>query len=186
MQFDTVRRGVTRKQKNTWKFRGDVDAYTKKTKSQVEKESPQNDHVVDVLFLDECVKKRLSGDVMSLGEGAAVETLKKVFNAHENLNVTTKNVNQSMKGPLVASVNRLRLDRLRSISYEDAARRSPAAKRLVDEGVWENIENAMRHSYDACSEKILYGDVTRFKDGAGFAGAVLDELHSCFEKLHVF
>lgn len=49
---DTVRKNVTRKRPQVWKYRGYTDAYTGKSRAAVEKSTPQVDHILEIQMLD--------------------------------------------------------------------------------------------------------------------------------------
>lgn len=50
--METLRKQVTNKKTQVWTLRNNQDLYTKKTKTDVEKNSPQVDHILEIQLLD--------------------------------------------------------------------------------------------------------------------------------------
>jgi hypothetical protein len=75
----------------------------------------------------------------------------KVVNDMDNLNVTSRRINQSKKGPFTAAINRLR--KKENADCDELARKG-RAKWLVDAGIWQNIERETVTSYEAIERKL--------------------------------
>ena len=162
-----MRKGVTHRKDAVWSLRDDTDAYTLLEKSRVECANPEVDHILDVGLVDASFDRCCGDD----GAGPwrhstqphcgfwvaqCAEVLSEHLNANDNLNVTTRRVNQKKKGPMASALHRMKLDSLRSVSLEQFAR-SGAARELVDDGTWARIEALMASRAEALQSLVEGG-----------------------------
>lgn len=159
MHTRSMRKGVTRRKAAVWSLRDDTDAYTLLAKPRVECANAEVDHILDVALVDASFDRCCGND----GAGPwrrstephcgfwvaqCADVLSEHLNGDENLNVTTRRVNQKKKGPMTSALHRLGLDTMRSVSLEQFAR-SGAARELVDDGTWARIEALMASRAEA-------------------------------------
>lgn len=161
----TTRLNVTPMIVKTWEYRENKDAYTNSAREVVSERTPQIDHVVEVALVDKLFARACAthGAPVWTGTQSDVYTvaltgneITQRLNGVNNLNVTSREVNQKKKGPFASFCNRMRLEeqygssRLRSMSLEDLAR-SGRAKTLVDDGTWARIETCLEASAEDIS-----------------------------------
>ena len=152
----SLRESVTKKADAVWAHRGDVDVYSLLERSYVVK--PQVDHqlevqLVEMAFVWTYADHRGKAHGVSIAAAQAAETLRTVVNNVHNLNVTSARHNQAKRGPMIAALNRLQNDRLRTVDIEQLARQGKA-KWMIDNGDWARIERAIVQSYDEASDKL--------------------------------
>jgi hypothetical protein len=164
----SLREKVTCKRDAVWAARCDRDAYTLRPRSETE--FPQVDHAVEVQLVEIALAAAAVSPSSDAAEAAAA--LRDALNSVENLNVTSRRVNQAKRGPFTAVANRARDGRLRAVSAEQLARQG-AAKWLVDEGHWARVEKEVVLSWDALQSRLGEGSAPRAGMGKG-AGKVLD------------
>ena len=126
-----VRRRISHKQANTWRYRDGVDRYSGVLRGDVR--DPETDHVIEIQIINDAVNRAIK--VPSMANACAEIDVVRVFNDTCNLNVTSRKINQAKKGPIRACMNNYRLVQergLRALSLESAARRG-TARWLVDE-----------------------------------------------------
>ena len=168
MHTRSMRKGVTRRKDAVWSLRDDTDAYTLLAKSHVERANAEVDHILDVALVetsfDRCCGedgagpwRRSTEPHCGLWVAQCAEMLSEHLNANDNLNVTTRRVNQKKKGPMASALHRMRFDSLRSVSLEQFAR-SGAARELVDDGTWARIEALMAARAEALQSFAEGGD----------------------------
>lgn len=174
----SLRRPVKQLAVAVWKARDDTDAYTKMSAGQVLTQSPETDHCIEVQLVENalvCAAKQLPTDATALA--TCTHTLRNAFNSIDNLNVTTRSVNQAKKGPFTAAVNRLYGSSgrtLRVVSAEQLAR-TGAAKKLCDDGTWQRIEDEVARSFELLQDKLA---------ASGPGGRQCNELcHATMEEL---
>lgn len=160
MAQKTLRRTVSGKSDDVWRHRGNVDIYTQATRSSVCKQHPEVDHVLEVAFMQDAQEQACVFQGARVWDGFAAmhmgELLQDVVNGIENLNVTSRMVNQKKKGPFMSVRNRMRKPggrELRSISLEQFAR-TGAAKSLVDDGTWARIETSIVQTWDELKPRL--------------------------------
>jgi hypothetical protein len=112
-----LREPVTSKADVVWEHRGGVDLYTGAGKAATD--TSQVDHIIE-LQLSELALVRAFGDdraagTQSMATAQATELLRDALNGLDNLNVTSKRINQAKRGPVTAAINRLQDERLRSV-----------------------------------------------------------------------
>jgi hypothetical protein len=110
------------------------------------------DHVLEVQLLNFA-----AGDVLTGHEGLR-RCFSSAVNDVTNLNVTSRRVNQSKKGPFTAALNRLQRGEKADI---EALARKGRASWLIDEGVWENIQTEIVESYEAIERRLENERMTR-------------------------
>lgn len=142
----------TSKKKNlVLEHRDGRDAYTKRDARDLG-EYGNVDHVLELQLIEFA-----AGEIIG-----SQPRLKRCFsdavNAVPCLNLTTRRVNQSKKGPFTAALNRLRKGEKTDL---EALARSGRGKWLVDEGVWENIEKEIVLSYENIEKTLEEQTVTR-------------------------
>lgn len=108
--------------------------------------------------------------------------LRNAVNHVDNLNVTTKAINQAKRGPFSAAVGRLTSDKLRVLPLEQLARQGRATA-LVDDGTWANIEGAVVLAYDVSECKLK--DTPALRGAQHFVDATMDELNAILTRLDV-
>jgi len=151
----SLSRNVSGHKEKVWDYRNNIDAYTLNDKSSVEDSHPEIDHIVEVAMFDSAFEKARQQEGVLSNEGFAVQHARQLIqnycNAVENLNVTTRQTNQKKKGPIGAAMRRLRgcdgKHDLRKITLRQFANMG-AARVLVENGVWDRIEDCMRDKYD--------------------------------------
>ena len=160
MPQKTLRRAASGKADEVWSHRGQMDMYTRATRCSVCERHPEVDHVLEVAFLQDAQEQACVGQGARVWDGFAAmhmgELLQDVANGVENLNVTTRMVNQKKKGPFASVRNRMRKSdgrELRSITLEQFAR-TGAAKPLVDDGTWARIETSIVQTWDALKPQL--------------------------------
>lgn len=134
--------------------RGGRDAYTKRSARGLGDEG-NVDHVMECQVLRYAAEDVLSGRVHE-GVGRRFAA---AVNDVSNLNLTSRRVNQSKKGPFTAALNRLGKGAT-SVDLEALARAGRASW-LVDEGAWTNIEHEIVESYDALERRLEEERATR-------------------------
>ena len=121
----------------TWSYRGDVDAYTKRSREDLEGVSMENDHVWEIQIL-EAVQRFLPP---AYNTRAVADNLKVIANNVSNLNVTTHKINQAKKGPF--TIWRNRYTRRRPITLDKAIGLTSSRygkTTMKKEGIWSNIK----------------------------------------------
>jgi hypothetical protein len=156
----TLRRPVLNKSEEVWTHRNGVDLYTRQTRASVSNNHPEVDHVLEVAFLQDAQEQACVLEGARVWHGFAAmhmgELLQDVANCVENLNVTTRMVNQKKKGPFMSVRNRMRKPgghNLRSISLEQFAR-TGAARPLIDDGTWARIETSIVQTWDELKPRL--------------------------------
>ena len=113
-------------------------------------------HVLEVQLAENALVRTLPlGVPPSAASALAATHLRGACNDLGNLNVTSRRVNQSKRGPFTAALRRVRLEgrdgrSLRSVPLEQYARQG-AARWLVDDGTWARIECEMRRTCENLS-----------------------------------
>ena len=167
-----LRSSVSKRASAVWEYREGSDLYTGCCRANTI--APQVDHVMEIQLVEVALAKACrSGCAAAIHadcEQAAAQ-LRPNVNSCRNLNVTSKLVNQKKRGPFTAALNRMRDDRLRTVVVADLARRG-AARCLVDDGTWANIETSIVSAYDALSAELCGGGVA---GASGFGGRLITE-----------
>ena len=143
-KIKSLRDNVKSMTEQTWRHRDFVDLYTKTRKTDVQKHSPEVDHVWECQIIDS-VNARVVGDLPAFRTRGAQTALKSLFNGVENLNVTTHAVNQAKKGPFSRWLHKYN-EGSKGKSVEEHARES--CPELVDSGVWSNISQSAVKVWD--------------------------------------
>jgi hypothetical protein len=128
------RKNVAHKRQEVLRFREECDAYTGSTTCE------NVDHVIEMQIIHYAAT-----DIIDKHPGLA-NCFAKVVNDVDNLNVTSRRINQSEKSPFTAALNRLRKHEI--ADCEELARKG-RGKWLVEEGIWHNIEKETVTSYEA-------------------------------------
>lgn len=132
------------------------DAYTRRSARGLLGDDGNVDHVL------ECQVLRYATEGV-FGESGAHQGVARSFSAAandvSNLNLTSRRVNQSKKGPFTAALNRLEKGATK-VDLESLARGGRASW-LVDEGAWANVEREIVESYDALEERLEKERATR-------------------------
>ena len=170
------RKNVTRLQSEVWDARDGLDAYTGTHRRGFGAQKLNVDHVVELQIL-----QHAAGDVLATHDGL-IKNFCEVVNAPLNLNVTSSRINQAKRGPFTAAINRLKSDRLRTVSVEQLAR-SGSAKWMVDEGVWAKIEKETVLSFDALEETLRDQRLTRAHEKT--LDSALDKIRTTLEKIQI-
>ena len=140
------RKNVTQKRDQVLVFREERDAYTGTTTCE------NVDHVIELQIIHHAASK-----IIDKHPGLSA-CFAKVVNDMDNLNVTSRRINQSKKGPFTAAINRLRKEE--NADCDELARKG-RAKWLVDAGIWQNIERETVTSYEAIERKLEEQRMTR-------------------------
>lgn len=166
-----IRRSVCHLREDVWRSRDERDAYTLSSSFA---SSVDVDHVLEIQL----------ASYARLDDPSVLPITREFFNGSDNLNVTSKRVNQSKKGPFTSAINRLRKrdGSLRDFSAEKFAR-AGRARWLVDEGIWDRIETEIVASYDGVSEKITNSRLTRAQAKKVQEG--MDELHDALSRIKI-
>ena len=160
-----LRESVTRLGCDVWTARAGIDAYTGKSRAQVDASVPQVDHVLEVQLAEHALiyavnATHTSAARPSLSTACGAQRLREALNGVSNLNVTSKRVNQAKRGPFTAAMNRVRAAEtrgsMRLVTLEQLARQGKA-RWLVDDGTWAKIEREVVCSYDALAATMCDG-----------------------------
>jgi hypothetical protein len=174
----SLRKTVSTQRDAVWRARDERDAYTHRSRAQI-KEGEQNvDHVLEVQLLEHAALDLIKANREIL------DRVRAVVNDTENLNVTTKRVNQAKRGPFTAALNRLKKYEggLREISVEQLAR-TGRARWMVDEGLWAHVEKETVISFDHISENLTRARMTRAQ--AALVDKVVESLHDTLEQIKI-
>lgn len=174
----SLRRNVAKDREKVWLQRNDVDVYTGRERRALATE--QNvDHVLEVQIAEHATGSTL------MNNRELTDRVRAVVNSAGNLNVTSRRINQTKRGPFTAAVNRLRKcdGSLRDISVEQLAR-SGRARWLVDEGIWANIETEVVKSYDYIENTLTNQRLTRAQ--TKLLDKAVDEIHTVLNKIQLF
>lgn len=134
------------------------DAYTRScARRLVSRGEGQVDHVLECQVLRHATREVLSGDDRK--NDGVVRRFSAAANDVSNLNLTSRRVNQSKKGPFTAALNRLEKGATK-VDVEGLARKGRASW-LVDEGAWANVEREIVESYDAMERRLEAERATR-------------------------
>ena len=172
-----------------WESRGDRDAYSGARRAVVSSQSPEVDHVMEVQVVNVAWCSSLKAAPPAANtRSAAKDRIQKFINGVPNLNVTTHAINQSKKGPFTRFLKLVVSDGDHPWNYgneesmEDLARSgAPSVRRLVDDGVWANIEKEILASHDAVIE-----NVARTRNELGTHGQLFAEhLSELVEKMRL-
>lgn len=186
----SLRRTVSNKADAVWKQRQDVDIYTNETRVAVCKQHPEVDHVLEVAFLQDAQEQACSKEGARAWDGFAAMhmggLLQTVANDVDNLNVTSRMVNQKKKGPFMSVRNRMRKPggrELRTISLEQFAR-TGAAKSLVDNGTWTRIESSIVQTWDDLKPRLEDVDeALMHRDTQRLLAQTVEEVDNLLERL---
>jgi hypothetical protein len=175
----SLRRNVSQAREEVWRSRGGVDAYTGKKRRGLEDENQNVDHVIEIQMVEHATFDTLNRNI------ELKNRMRDVINSSENLNVTSRAINQAKKGPFTAALNRLRKrdGSLREVSVEQLAR-SGRARWLVDSGVWSNIEKEIVESYDQVENTLSNQRLTRAQTKIIEESA--DQIHELLVKIKNF
>lgn len=175
----SLRRNVSQAREEVWRSRGGVDAYTGKKRRGLEDEIQNVDHVIEIQMVEHATFDTLNRNI------ELKNRMRDVINSSENLNVTSRAINQAKKGPFTAALNRLRKrdGSLREVSVEQLAR-SGRARWLVDSGVWCNIEKEIVESYDQVEKTLSNQRLTRAQTKIIEESA--DQIHELLVKIKIF
>ena len=129
-----------------WRYRGDVDAYTKRSKADSESEGDrmENDHVWEIQIL-EAVQGSLPP---ACNTRAVTDTLKVIANHVSNLNVTTQKINQAKKGPFTIWRNRYSDGKPIPLDEAIGLTSSRYGKTMGKKRYWDNIKEEVVKTYD--------------------------------------
>ena len=182
-----LREPVTSKADVVWEHRAGVDLYTGTGKAATE--APQVDHILEVQ-LGELALVRAFGDdrraaTQSMATAQATELLRDTLNGLDNLNVTSKRVNQAKRGPITAAINRLQNERLRSVPIRQLVKQGRGAWMLEDGGPWPLIEGAIVASYDAADAALVDGRADALPAAATLLEGSRTELGRMLETLEL-
>ena len=153
-----IRETCTKKRREeVLEHRDGRDAYTRScAKRLVSRGEGQVDHVLECQVLRHATRDVLGDDRKTDG---VARRFSAAANDVTNLNLTSRRVNQSKKGPFTAALNRLEKGATR-VDLEELARRGRASW-LVDEGAWANVEREIVESYDAMEKRLEAERATR-------------------------
>ena len=141
------RRNVSQKKRAVLEFRDDADAYTR------QKAQPENvDHVLELQLIQWATE-----DILAQNE-ALSKNMADAVNDVFNLNVTSKTINQSKRGPFTAALNRVKKGQRPNV---DDLARGGRARWLVDNGCWDRIKQETVLSYDKLEETLSSKVMTR-------------------------
>jgi len=171
-----LRGSVTNKADAVWVRRAQTDAYT--SRSRADTPDPQVDHIVEVQLLETAFARAFVAHRASAGSMAtrqATQILRDCLNSTGNLNVTSRDVNATKRGPFTAALNRMRDGRLRDIDVHELARRG-RARRLVDDGAWGRICSSVVRSYDDLHDELCGSGVAAIPAAATLVQASVDSL----------
>lgn len=179
-----LRAPVTSLQELVWERRV-VDVYSGQTRTSTL--SPQVDHVVEIQLVEHAMLSHAhkSGGIhngVSITQHCIASLLRDVVNGVDNLNVTSKRINQAKRGPFTAALRRLRSDRLRDTTLHELARMGRNAW-MVDDGTWARIECQMRLSHERLEASAALSD--RTDCGARGARDAVVELGDLLSRLGV-
>lgn len=181
----SLREAVTSATDDVWAHRGSIDLYSLLRRPAVERAECEVDHVLEVqcanlawcTALDRApVASRAAAQA---AHRTARDKLQILVNSVENLNVTTRCINQAKKGPFTAFNRRATGETTWKDGedcLEDLARNSTSAnvRALVEDGHWANIERALQQTVGYILDTI----VDRRNDfgvfGQHFADCLLD------------
>ena len=177
----SLRESVSGLTDRIWRYRGDVDAYTKRSKADSEGDRMENDHVWEIQIL-EAVQGSLPP---ACNTRAVTDNLKVIANHVSNLNVTTQKINQAKKGPFTIWRNHYSVGRPIPLDEAIGLTSSRYGKTTMkDEGYWDNIKEEVVKTYDKVIGHLhdpaqVIGD--GYKPSANMSKVVTtyeDELHS--------
>lgn len=179
--MSNIRRNVSSKKNvdTVLEFRNGEDAYTQKLLKKGNKTGAEPllnvDHVVELQLIDYATAPIVQKNV------ALEKNLAQVVNAVVNLNVTSKMINQSKKGPFTACLNRVK----KGVYVDcDELARNGRARWLVENGTWDKIKTETVLSFDAMhdslSEKVLTRAHAKTLDEA------TDALRNLLEKNNIY
>ena len=136
-----------------WHFRGQQDVYSRK------KEWPGDahvDHVVEVQVLNTAMDQ-LGNPGETVADRVKIQHIKKAVNGHANLNVTSRDINQSKKGPFTTFVRQFRASQVYGATLDDIARekKNQNLRRMIDEGIWDNIVVQVAESAAAIHDDLI-------------------------------
>ena len=170
-----LRESVATKIDVTWAYRDHIDIYTKKRRTETE--NAQNDHVLELQLAEMAFTRAFSKERGNAHSMATIQTtalLRSVLNGTDNLNVTSRKINQAKKGPFSAGINRLQKNDFRTIHIQQLVRQG-RGKWMIDDGTWANIETSVVKSYDEISCKLY--DVDAIHAASRLVDATMDELN---------
>eukprot|EP00730_Choanoeca_flexa_P019866 TRINITY_DN9717_c0_g2_i1.p1 TRINITY_DN9717_c0_g2~~TRINITY_DN9717_c0_g2_i1.p1 ORF type:complete len:217 (+),score=21.71 TRINITY_DN9717_c0_g2_i1:68-718(+) len=211
--MDSLRAPVKHLESQVWEHRDQIDIYTTKGRFAIKKLSQvEVDHVVELQLLDLAwnLGVALNADVAPSGNTRgnrhrgsnglswmmALLCLQvfagQFVNGVDNLNVTTRDINQLKKGPFTRFRNDYRKHQgstrdMSLASYVSSARLANGSNRalwatMMDEGTWHRIEGAVVRSYEDLSH--LCYSMPSVSDQANKAlEAFSDELGEMIEKM---
>lgn len=152
-----IRETCTRKRREeVLAHREGRDAYTRScARGLLSRGEGQVDHVLECQVLRHATR----GVLDDAKNDGVVRRFSAAANDVSNLNLTSRRVNQSKKGPFTAALNRLEKGATK-VDLEGLARKGRAGW-LVDEGAWANVEREIVESYDAMERRLEAERATR-------------------------
>ncbi len=178
-----LRANVVGKTDAVWETRSSIDMYTGRTRKETC--DPEVDHCLEVQLAELALVRayeQTDARSGSIATSQAHEMLRDAINNVDNLNVTTRRVNQAKRGPFTAAISRLNSEKLRVVPLEQLARQG-RAKWLVDDGTWTNIESSVVIAYDVDECKLR--NTPALRGASKVVDATLEELHGLLHALDV-
>ena len=161
-----LREDVSRRKEDTWKHRKGTDMYTGKIEAKTHHQ--QVDHVLEIQIF-KCAFSSSVKEIKKAADRACVEgKIRNYANNVFNLNVTTREINQAKKGPIMSFINRWTADHdFRHLDLDDLAKRSSSLvmKEMWDDGRWARVKRAMVRTYEHIDTKLqTFEDMQPFQD----------------------
>lgn len=153
-------RGVLPTSDVIWGYRNDLDAYSDLTRSTIGK-FPERDHVFEIQLLDAAYFEYSSVAVQMVTRGEKARIMN-IANNVQNLNITSRAINQSKKGPFTQARNELldhefdssKCNGIDSFVFNSHGTRLSNKYPGFTTKNWSNIKREVVKSYDILADEI--------------------------------
>lgn len=154
-------RGVLPESEIIWKHRNDLDAYSEFTRATIGTHNPERDHVFEIQLLDAAYFEYSSVAVQMVTRGEK-DRIMNIANNVKNLNITTRSINQSKKGPFTNARNELvaqdfdssQCNGIDSFVFNSHGTRLANRYPGFTTSNWNNIKREVVKSYDILADEI--------------------------------
>ena len=175
VDFSKVRKGVTSKKEEVWKHRNDKDVYTLRVREDVEKNTPEVDHIIEIQIHKSLLARVEKKGTVAVRTRAGIDAYAEIINSTPCLNVTTKKINQAKKGPFTSFLNRYDGSKsLRGKSVDDLLKN----REMRDSGTWDRIKKSVVTTWYDHTEKEL-----KEKTSEAFSSAFIEEMGVMMESM---
>lgn len=189
----SLRQNVTHKKNLVWDFRNNLCAYTLTTRTEVEQNRPEVDHVLEIQQYELALQSALMNAPVAARTRAVFQdlhdNLRQVANLVRSLNVTTNRVNQAKKGPVSIFLRQFTpaaagTGPVQSLTSLVRGHRNNTIRDMVDKGHWARLECTMVETWEDAQRRL---DEQLTNQAARLAlDAFVDEMTGMMSRLEVF